>query len=414
MSDLVLNSMWVLLASVLVFIMHSGFAMVEVGFTQSKNAVNIIMKNFVTVAFGVVGFYVFGYGIMYGSSYFGIVGIDNFFLTGLENTVAGISGEVFFFFQAIFAATAATIVSGAVAERTKFSSYVVFVIILTCFIYPLIGHLVWGGGLLSSIGFIDFAGGSVVHAVGGISALIGAYLVGPRKGKYSKGEVRTIPGHNIPMAAIGVFLLWFGWFGFNPGSTLDITSSVTYSVAVVTLLGGSAGVVGAIGTSMFKYGKADPGIVLNGALAGLVGVTAGASVFDYTGAIVIGVLSSVVMVYSLEFIDTKLKVDDPVGAITIHGVIGLFGTLMIGLFANTTDVIGLFYGGGATLLLIQATGIVVITVIVFCLSFASLYIIKNTMGLRVDKHHEKEGLDFVEHETSAYANHPRELAKAGS
>ncbi|GAA0177463.1 ammonium transporter [Clostridium sediminicola] len=397
--NLVINSMWVLVAAIFVFLMHAGFAMVEVGFTQSKNAVNIIMKNFVTVSIGVLGFFILGYGIMYGKNFLGIFGTNQFILFNTPETVAGISFEVFFFFQAIFAATCATIVSGAMAERTKFLSYIAFCIIATTFIYPLVGHWIWGGGFLSVLGFRDFAGGTAVHAVGGFAALVGAKLVGARDGKYKNGQAKAIPGHNIPLGALGVLILWFGWFGFNPGSTLDITSPLTAHAAITTLLGGSAATMSSMIFSTIRYKKPDAGLTLNGALAGLVGVTAGASMISYFGAIIIGIVAGILMIFSVEYIDTKLMIDDPVGAISVHGVCGTLGTFAIGLFA--TDG-GLFYGGGLKLLGIQTLGVLIVAITVLTLSYITFTVIKKTYGLRVEKHEESRGLDAMEHGISAY------------
>jgi Amt family ammonium transporter len=397
--NLVMNSMWVLIASILVFLMHAGFAMVEVGFTQSKNAVNIIMKNFVTVAIGVIGFFIIGYGIMYGESFFNIFGTSGFMLLNTPDTVSGVSFEVFFFFQAIFAATCATIVSGAMAERTKFLAYIIFCIIATTLIYPLVGHWIWGGGFLSQMGFRDFAGGTAVHAVGGFAALIGAKLVGARDGKYKNGKIKAIPGHNIPLGALGVLILWFGWFGFNPGSTLDITSPLTAHAAITTLLGGSAATLSSMFFSTIRYKKPDAGLTLNGALAGLVGVTAGASMISYFGALIIGVIAGIVMIFAVEYIDTKLKIDDPVGAISVHGVCGTLGTLFIGLFA--TDG-GLFYGGGFSLLGTQILGVCIVAVTVLTLSYITFKLIDKFYGLRVESHEEARGLDAMEHGISAY------------
>lgn len=395
----ILNSMWVLVAAILVFLMHAGFAMVEVGFTQSKNAVNIIMKNFVTVSIGVIGFFFIGYGIMYGKDFSSIFGTDGFMLLNVPKEVSGISFEVFFFFQAIFAATCATIVSGAMAERTKFTSYIIFCVVSTTLIYPLIGHWIWGGGFLSELGFRDFAGGTAVHAVGGFSAFVGAKMVGARTGKYKNGKARAIPGHNIPLGALGVLILWFGWFGFNPGSTLDITSPLTAHAAVTTLLGGAVATLSSLVFSTIKYKKPDAGLTLNGALAGLVGVTAGASMISYIGAMIIGVMAGVIMILSVEFIDVKLKIDDPVGAISVHGVCGTLGTIAIGLFA--TDG-GLFYGGGLKLLGIQSLGILICGTVAIVFSYIVFAIIKKTIGLRVEHHEEVSGLDTMEHGISAY------------
>jgi len=395
----IMNTMWVLIAGVLVFLMHAGFAMVEVGFTQSKNAVNIIMKNFITVAIGVTCFFAVGFALMYGKDTGGIVGTDMFLLIGKPDTMGGVSFEAYFFFQAIFAATCATIVSGAVAERTKFSSYAIFCVIATVFIYPLIGHWIWGGGFLAEMGFRDFAGGTAVHAVGGFCAFIGAWLVGPRSGKYKGGSAHAIPGHNIPLGALGVLILWFGWFGFNPGSTLDITSPQTVHAAITTLLSGAAGTISALVFSKLKFGKPDAALTLNGALAGLVGITAGANQMSFGGALITGLISGVVMILAVTFFEIKLRVDDPVGAISVHGVCGALGTLLIGLFS--TDG-GLFYGGGFGLLGIQALGILIVGISVLVLAFVSLFAIKKIAGLRVDNHDEAQGLDQSEHGVKAY------------
>jgi len=399
MSEYILNSMWVLVASILVFLMHAGFSMVEVGFTQSKNAVNIIMKNFVTVAIGVTAYFAIGFAFMYGSDKFGLIGTDFFLLINKPESMGGVMFESFFFFQAIFAATCVTIVSGAVAERTKFSAYIIFAIFAIVVIYPLIGHWVWGGGFLQQLGFSDFAGGTVVHAVSGLSALVGAKMVGPRKGKYYNNKVHAIPGHNIPLAALGVLILWFGWFGFNPGSTLDITNPVTFQVAITTLLSGAVSTLTALAFSKIRYGKPDVGLTLNGALAGLVGITAGAAVVDYYAAFIIGSVCSILMVPSVEFIDQKLKIDDPVGTISVHGLSGVVGTLFVGIFSTTG---GLLYGGGFKLLLIQTLGVVICGVVVIALSTTVFYIMKKTIGIRADKEIEDSGLDRIEHGISAY------------
>ncbi|MBN2852224.1 MAG: ammonium transporter [Clostridia bacterium] len=399
MSDYILNSMWVLIASVLVFLMHAGFSMVEVGFTQSKNAVNIIMKNFVTVAIGVTIYFAIGFAFMYGKDAGGIIGTNLFFLVNKPESMGGVMFESYFFFQAIFAATCVTIVSGAVAERTKFNAYVIFCVLAVIVIYPVIGHWIWGGGFLQKFGFTDFAGGTAVHAVGGFCALVGAKLVGPRKGKYRNNKATAIPGHNIPLAALGVLILWFGWFGFNPGSTLDITSPSTLHAAITTLLSGSIATIAALVFSKIKYGKPDAGLTLNGALAGLVGITAGASMVDYTGALIIGTICGVMMVLSVEFIDQKLKIDDPVGAISVHGLCGALGTIFVGLFSVTE---GLFYGGGISLLGKQIVGVAICAAVAMTISFVIFYTIKKTIGLRIDKEMEDDGIDKIEHGISAY------------
>lgn len=401
MDNFILNSMWVFIASVLVFLMHAGFAMVEVGFTQSKNAVNIIMKNFVTVSIGVLCYFMIGFAFMYGEDVGGIIGTSMFALKDVPVEFAGISFNAFFFFQAIFAATCATIVSGAMAERTHFMAYIVFVVVATVLIYPLIGHWIWNssGFLNATVGFKDFAGGTAVHAVGGFCALVGAKMVGARKGKYRKGKAYAIPGHNIPLGALGVLILWFGWFGFNPGSTLDITSPVTIHAAITTLLSGSAATVSSLFFSDFKYGKPDAGLTLNGALAGLVGITAGANEISFYGAIIIGLMSGILMIFAVEFIDQKLKIDDPVGAISVHGVCGVFGTLMIGLFSTDN---GLFYGGGISQLVSQFIGVIIVGIVVSGLAFTTFSILRKTIGIRVDEHMEINGLDTIEHGISAY------------
>lgn len=398
----ILNTMWTLIAAILVFIMHAGFSLVEVGFTQSKNAVNIIMKNFVTICIGVLSFYFVGYAFMYGGESRSLLGTTGFFLINAPDEVAGISFEVYFFFQAIFCATCATIVSGAMAERTKFFSYIAFCIVATCFIYPFIGRWIWGGGFLQKMGFTDFAGGTAVHALGGVAAIIGAKMVGSRTGKYKNGSARAIPGHNIPLGALGVLILWFGWFGFNPGSTLDITSPITAHAAVTTLLGGAAGTMSSLIFSTFRYKNPDAGLTLNGALAGLVGITAGASIISYSGALIIGAVAGILMILAVEFIDTKLHIDDPVGAVSVHGVCGTLGTLCIGLFSTEG---GLFYGGGISLLGIQCLGIIVCLSIGAILFFITFKLIDMTIGLRVDEEEEITGLDTMEHGISAYSLH---------
>lgn len=396
-----MNTMWVFIASIFVFLMHAGFAMVEVGFTQSKNAANILMKNFITVSIGVLCYFIFGYSMMYGNDVKGIFGIGMIALNNVPNSINGISFNAFFFFQAIFAATCATIVSGAMAERTKLISYIIFCIVATTFIYPLLGHWIWGGGFLGSLGFRDFAGGTAVHAVGGVCALVGAYMVGPRTGKYRKNKVNAIPGHNIPLGALGVLILWFGWFGFNPGSTLDITSESTIHSAITTLLSGASATVFSLIYCIFKYKNADVGLTLNGTLAGLVGITAGANQISFIGAIIIGAISGVIMILAVACIDMRFKIDDPVGAISVHGVSGILGTIAVGVFS--TDG-GLLYGGGFKLLGIQVMGVLICVLVTLILAIITFTIIKFAIGLRVEEHEELDGLDRMEHGISAYIN----------
>lgn len=381
MTITIINTMWVFIASILVFIMHAGFAMVEVGFTRSHNAVAIILKNFVTISIGVIAYFFIGYGLMYGEDAWGLFGTSQFALGNAPVEVSGISFYAFFLFQSIFAATCATIVSGAMAERTKFISYILFCLVATLFIYPIIGHWIWGGGFLNQIGFRDFAGGTAVHGVGGTCALVGAYLVGPRDGKYQDDKTHSIPGHNIPLGALGVLILWFGWFGFNPGSTLDITSTSTIHSAITTLLAGSSATLATLLYSGIKHEHPDVSIILNGALAGLVGITAGANMVSFTGSLAIGFISGLLMIIATDFIDHRLKIDDPVGAIAVHGVCGFFGTFAIGLFAIDG---GLLYGHGFALLGSQLMGILITAFAAFIFALGTFLIIKKYVGLRSD------------------------------
>ena len=393
--DIALNNVWVLVCAALVFIMHAGFACVEAGMTQSKNTANIIMKNFMTIAIGSLCYYIIGYSLMYGTSVGGIIGTP---FLGIMGEDGAVSLNVFWFFQAVFAATCATIVSGAVAERMKFGVYLGFCLVMCTVIYPVTGHWIWGGGWLYGLGFTDFAGSTAVHAVGGFSALIGAKLVGARNGKYPhRGAVKTIPGHSIPLGALGVLLLWFGWFGFNCGSGLDAKADIGL-VAVNTILAGAAGAVSAMGLSVVKNKVADVGLTLNGCLAGLVGITAGCASVQPWAAIVIGVLSGVVMLFAVELFDQKLKIDDPVGAISVHGLTGAFGTICVGIFAVEG---GVLFGGG-TLLLVQILGVVACAAYAMLMSFIYFSIVKKVSGLRVKKEEEIKGLDSAEHKVSAY------------
>ncbi|MBM3706098.1 MAG: ammonium transporter, partial [Actinobacteria bacterium] len=314
-------------------------------------------------------------------------------------------------FQAVFAATAATIVSGAMAERTKFYSYLVFCLIITAFVYPVAGHWIWGGGWLKQMGFIDFAGSTVVHSVGGFSALAGALVLGPRLGKYNRDKSsNAIPGHNIPLAALGVLILWFGWFGFNPGSTLSGSSPAISFIAVNTAVSGAAGALSAMIYVWVKYKKPDASMVLNGALAGLVGITAGCAVVSPLSAIIIGFIAGIIVVISVDLFDKKFRIDDPVGAISVHGVCGVFGTLAVGLFAQTgyaeiagfSEAKGLFFGGGTKQLLIQFIGSLATIAWSFSIMAVLFVIMKYTIGLRVSREEELKGLDIPEHGMEAY------------
>ncbi|QFT88331.1 Ammonium transporter NrgA [Bacillus sp. THAF10] len=388
-----LDTIWIMVAALLVFFMHAGFAMVESGFTRSKNALNILMKNFLTISVASILYLAVGYALMFGSTISGFTGFDGFFLTGHEDKIG------FFVFQAMFAATCATIISGAVAERMKLSSYIILTVGMTAVIYPVVGHWVWGGGWLSELGFTDFAGSTVVHLTGALGAIVAVKFLGARLGKYSKGKINVISGHNIPLGALGVFILWFGWFGFNGGSTLAADPTLIPHVITTTLLSASAGVLASAFYTNFRYQRVDASLTLNGALAGLVGITAGTGDVSPIGAIIIGLISGVLLVEAVTFIDRKLKLDDPVGAIAVHGVCGVWGTLAVGLFSTSS---GLFYGGGITLLGIQAIGILavmawtVVTVSVF------LFILTRFSSIRVTKEEEISGLDFAEHGSAAY------------
>lgn len=392
----VLDIMWILIAGIFVFFMQAGFTLVESGFTRSKNTINIIMKNLMDLCVGSLAFWAIGYTLMYGDDIGSFIGTPSLFFND--------AGEMHnLFFQTVFCATAATIISGAVAERTKFSTYLILSLIMTAVIYPISGHWVWqGDGWLTNLGFIDFAGSTVVHSVGGWAALVAACLVGPRIGKYTNGKSNAIPGHNMMYGALGVFILWLGWFGFNPGSELAISGASANHVAnivITTNLAAAAGAVVALFFTWFKYGKPDISMTLNGALAGLVGITAGCAAVDNFGAVLIGAICGVAVVVSISFIDKKLKIDDPVGAISVHGVCGAIGTLLVGVFAIDG---GLLYGGGFHQLSVQAIGVVGIGAWVLVASFITLYILKKTMGLRVSEKDEIEGLDITEHGMNAY------------
>lgn len=409
MLEIAIDTIWVLLATFLVFIMHAGFTMVETGFTRAKNAGNIIMKNFMGYSSGVLVYTAVGFAIMFGASKAGAFGSSGFFVKDTYDHL-GLSVPLYAFliFQTVFAATAATIVSGAMAERTKFSAYLFYNIAITAIIYPVVGHWVWGGGWLGELGFVDFAGSTVVHSVGGWAALVGASVLGARMGKFTKeGKPNAIPGHSITLGALGVFILWFGWFGFNPGSTLSGLDMSIARIAVTTNISAAAGAVLAMLFSWQRYGKPDVGLTLNGALAGLVGITAGCADVDLFGAMVIGAGAGILIILGVEFIERILHIDDPVGAIAVHGVCGIYGTLMVGVFA--TDG-GLLYGGGISLFRIQAIGVFAVGAWTLTTAFILFKTLKATVGLRVSAKEEEEGLDLGEHGTEAYAD----FAKRGS
>jgi len=398
-----IDNMWLLLTGFLVMFMQPGFALVEAGFTRQKNTANILMKNLLDFCIGSLLYWAIGFTIMYGDSIGGFIGMPHLFFMsdGFGDNYADYSD---LFFQTVFAATAATIVSGAMAERTEFKAYLIFSIVITVLIYPISGHWTWGGGWLSQLGFHDFAGSSIVHSVGGWVGLAGAAMIGPRLGKYGKdGKARAIPGHNLALGALGVFILWFGWFGFNPGSQLAAAGTENAvaigHIAVTTNLAAAAGAVTAMLVAWFRYKRPSLSISLNGALAGLVGITAGCDAVNPEGAVAIGVIAGFVLPFAVEFIDKVLKVDDPVGAVSVHGVSGAIGTLAVGLFSTSE---GLFYGGGAKLLGIQALGVLTFFAWAFGLGLILFFILKKTNILRVSKRIEEEGLDVYEHGESAY------------
>ncbi len=407
-----LDTVWTFIAAVLVFFMQAGFAMVEAGFTRAKNASNIMMKNLMDFSMGSIAYWAIGFGIMFGAGNL-LFGTSGFFLRDAGNTFASLDWaniplEVKYFFQLVFAATAATIVSGAMAERTRFKSYIVYSIFITAFIYPVVGHWIWGGGWLSNLGFWDFAGSTVVHSLGGWLALMGAIMLGPRLGKYNPdGSSNAILGHNIPLATLGVFILWLGWFGFNPGSTMAAVPDIVH-IAVTTNLAAAAGAISAMFLSWQLFKKADVGMTLNGALAGLVAITAPCAFVSPISAIIIGLVGGILVVLSVLFIDKVLHIDDPVGAVSVHGVCGVWGTLSVGLFAQDvfspgTTGNGLFFGGGWKLLGVQALGALAVFVWAIVTGFILFYGIKKVMGLRVTKEEELRGLDIDEHGLESYA-----------
>jgi Amt family ammonium transporter len=397
-----INVVWTCIAAFLVFFMQAGFAMVETGFTRAKNAVNILMKNLMDFSVGSLAFFLVGFGLMFGKTN-GLFGTTLFGLSGVE---PGMDWKwTFLIFQTVFAATSATIVSGAMAERTKFIAYLFYSAVISLVIYPVFGSWAWGGlleggGWLEKLGFHDFAGSTVVHSIGGWLALAGAIMLGPRVGKYGPdGKPRAIMGHNLPLAALGVFILWFGWFGFNPGSTTTGNGSVGY-IAVTTNLAAAAGALTALITSWLVIKKPDISMTLNGALAGLVAITCPCDGVSPVGAIIIGGVGGVLVVFSVLFIDYVLKIDDPVGAVSVHAVNGLWGTLSFGLFAMDG---GLFYGGGFKLFAVQLLGAVTAFAWAFGLGLILFSVLKSTVGLRVGNEEELKGLDIGEHGMEAYS-----------
>ena len=402
-----INTVWILLGAALVFFMQAGFAMVETGFTRAKNAGNIIMKNLMDFAIGTPLYWLTGFGIMFGSTGALIGGLD-FFVQGDYSSILpdGIPLPAYLIFQTVFCATAATIVSGAMAERTKFSAYCIYSAVISAFVYPISGHWIWGGGWLAQLGFHDFAGSAAVHLCGGTAALIGAKILGPRIGKYTKdGKPKAILGHSLTLGALGVFILWFCWFGFNGCSTVSMEGDAIYSagnIFVTTNLSAATATVAVMIITWIRYKKPDISMTLNGSLAGLVAITAGCDQVDPFGAFFIGLIAAFVVVFGIEFIDKVCKIDDPVGAIGVHGLCGAAGTILVGVFS--TDG-GLFYGGGFRYLGVQLLGVVTVIVWVSVTMILTFQIIKHTIGLRASVEEETKGLDITEHNlTSSYAD----------
>ena len=399
-----MNSIWVLCASVFVFMMQMGFACCESGFARGKNACNIWLKNFCDFCVGALVYYFIGFGFMYGDDWHGIIGINGFFdplnqdLSVWQGMEGSLSPQVYLLFQTMFCATTATIISGAVAERFKFNTYLILSAFMTGIVYPVIGHWVWGGGWLSQIGFSDFAGSGAVHMCGGIAALVAAIGVGPRIGKYINGKSVAIPGHNISMAMLGGFILWVGWYGFNPGSELAF-DDITLYTTVTTTFAAAAGGLTALFFTWIKYKKPDPTLAMNGALAGLVAVCTGVAEVTYIGSMIIGVIAAIMFTVSVSVLDNKFHVDDVAGAISLQGVSGSLGVILPG-FLSTEN--GLIYGGGAGRLISQFIGMISIWVFtVICVSII-IFILKKTMGIRVSEEIELAGLDITEHGMIAY------------
>jgi len=402
----VLNTVWLLIASVLVIFMNAGFGMLEAGFCRQKNAVNILSKNLIVFALATVAYWAFGFSFMYGTAGNGFIGAGGFFLSsgdpatyGLDPFPAGSPISVNFLFQVAFAATAATIVSGAVAERIKYDAFIIFSLLLVGLSYPITGHWTWAGGWLSELGFADFAGSTIVHSVGAWAALVGAAILGPRMGKYGEdGSTRAIPGHNMSIATLGCLILWIGWFGFNPGSELAASPAISY-IAVTTNLAAAAGGVTGTFTSWVKDGKPDLSMSINGILAGLVGITAGCDAMPYWGAALTGAIAGILVVFAVGFFDSVVKIDDPVGAISVHGVCGIWGTLAVGIFGGGNIVnqfIGIASIGGFTVLF----------------SFIAWYAIGFVVGgIRVSEEEEQKGLDIGEHGMEAYSGFMKDTAR---
>ncbi|HEY9598827.1 MAG TPA: ammonium transporter [Cyanophyceae cyanobacterium] len=436
-----LDTIWVMIAGMLVFFMNAGFCMLETGFCRQKNAVNVLSKNLIVFALSTIAFWAIGFGLMFsdGNGFIGNSG--GFFLAGADNSPAtgeaykGIFGSLNwtgvpllakFFFQLVFAGTAATIVSGAVAERIKFVDFLIFSLLLVGISYPITGHWIWGGGWLSKLGFFDFAGSTVVHSVGGWAALMGAAFLGPRLGKYQDRQTMALPGHNMSIATLGCLILWLGWFGFNPGSTMAADPNAIAHIAITTNTAGAFGGVAATATAWLYLGKPDLSMIINGILAGLVAVTAPCAWINVPSSAIIGIVAGIIVVFAVTFFD-KIKIDDPVGATSVHLVCGIWGTLAVGLFSIGPNVAlhgdtplytagpaaGLLFGGGLTQLIPQLVGILAVGGITVLLSSIFWVILKATLGIRVTPEEELEGLDIGEHGMEAYSGFLKEATPGG-
>ncbi|MBW4637725.1 MAG: ammonium transporter [Gloeocapsa sp. UFS-A4-WI-NPMV-4B04] len=432
-----LDTLWVAIAAFLVFFMNAGFCMLETGLCRQKNAVNVLAKNLIVFALATVAFWAIGFGIMFGDGN-SFLGLNGFFLQGADNSPAtgdayqgvfsalnwtGVPLAAKFLFQLVFAGTAATIVSGAVAERIKFVDFLVFSLLLVGIIYPITGHWIWGGGWLYKAGFWDFAGSTVVHSVGGWAALMGAAFLGPRIGRYEGRESVAMPGHNLSIATLGTLILWLGWFGFNPGSVMAADPSAITHIALTTNMAGAAGGIAATITAWLYLGKPDLSMIINGILAGLVGVTAACAYITISSALVIGLIAGIIVVFAVTFFD-KLRIDDPVGAISVHLVCGTWGTLAVGLFSVGPSVYswygeglgpakGLFVGGGIGQLITQLIGVVSVGGMIVLLSTICWLVLKATLGIRVSPEEEFEGLDISEHGMEAYSGFVKDVNSDG-
>lgn len=406
-----LDTVWVLVAAALVFFMQAGFFFLEGGLTRAKNVSNAMIKGTMDFCLGALVYWAIGFAFMFGADRAGFVGSSGFFLNAVNPARGHIPLYVFLLFQIAFAGAAATILAGGIAERFKFSAYIIATVCITGFIYPFVGHWIWAeGGWLARLGMIDFAGSTVVHTVGGACALVGAWMVGPRLGKYDPdGTSNAIPGHSIPMAALGTFILWLGWYGFNPGSTLQASPAIAH-IAITTTLAASAGGTAAMFLTWTRYGKSDVSMTFNGALAGLVAITAGCASVSPASSVIIGLVGGILVVFSVEFIDRKLRVDDPVGAVSVHAVNGIWGTLAVGLLAQASfgeanglpAVNGLLFGGGFKQLGLQALGSAAAAAWAAGTALVLFLVIKRFLGLRVSDGEQLMGLDLAEHNIEAY------------